>query len=210
MLEVAARGASPVDAAAGPERLFERGALGARLGAAIRALPRPWREAVVLRDVEGLPAADAARVLGIGPRALKSRLHRARIALRHALTSGAPARPAAIAARAAAPVGLRALPAGGCPDLPLVLSRYLEGELSAGTCAELEAHVSGCASCGAACEELLASLSRCRAAGAAKPPLRVRQAVRAALRDALASSASPPARRGRQRAAVSARRRPSR
>jgi RNA polymerase sigma-70 factor (ECF subfamily) len=44
-----------------------------------------------LRDVEGLSGIEAAEVLGIGERALKSRLHRARlrlgVALRAALAS---------------------------------------------------------------------------------------------------------------------------
>jgi RNA polymerase sigma-70 factor (ECF subfamily) len=180
-LEAAGRDATVADPAAGPERAFERGALGSRLAAAIRTLPRPWREAVVLRDIEGRSAAEAAHALGIGERALKSRLHRARVALREALERHAVG-PGAASARPPVTDG------AGCPDLPLVLSRYLEGELSARTCAELEAHVSGCASCGPTCDELLASLSRCRAAGEAKPPLRVRQAVRAALRGALATT----------------------
>ncbi|MCP3100766.1 sigma-70 family RNA polymerase sigma factor [Myxococcus sp. K15C18031901] len=52
--------------------------VGTVLEAAIRALPEPQRQALLLRDVEGLPAEDAARVVGIEVRALKSRLHRAR------------------------------------------------------------------------------------------------------------------------------------
>ncbi|MCE9670499.1 sigma-70 family RNA polymerase sigma factor [Myxococcus stipitatus] len=52
--------------------------VGAILEAAIRALPEPQRQALLLRDVEGLSAEDAARVAGIEVRALKSRLHRAR------------------------------------------------------------------------------------------------------------------------------------
>ena len=39
----------------------------------------------MLRDVEGLSTADAAGVLEIGERALKSRLHRGRMALRREL-----------------------------------------------------------------------------------------------------------------------------
>lgn len=39
------------------------------------------REVLILRDLEGLRGAEAAEVLGIGERALKSRLHRARLRL---------------------------------------------------------------------------------------------------------------------------------
>ena len=39
------------------------------------------REVLTLRDLEGLAGSEAAEVLGIGERALKSRLHRARLRL---------------------------------------------------------------------------------------------------------------------------------
>ncbi len=38
--------------------------------------------AVVLRDIEGLSTEEAAAVVGIGPAAFKSRLHRGRMRLR--------------------------------------------------------------------------------------------------------------------------------
>ncbi|KPK16338.1 MAG: hypothetical protein AMJ62_05900 [Myxococcales bacterium SG8_38] len=43
------------------------------------------QEALILRDIEGLQASEAAALLGIGERALKSRLHRARLRLAAAL-----------------------------------------------------------------------------------------------------------------------------
>jgi len=43
------------------------------------------REVLVLRDLEGLRGSEAAKLLGIGERALKSRLHRARLRLAVAL-----------------------------------------------------------------------------------------------------------------------------
>lgn len=65
-----------------PDAIFESreflGAVERRLG----ELPDDYRVAVVLRDVEGLGTAEAAELLGIGERALKSRLHRGRMALR--------------------------------------------------------------------------------------------------------------------------------
>ena len=48
-------------------------------------LPPDYRSAMSLRDVEGLSTSEAAEVLGIGERALTSRLHRGRMALRSAL-----------------------------------------------------------------------------------------------------------------------------
>jgi RNA polymerase sigma-70 factor, ECF subfamily len=49
-------------------------------------LPDDYRVAVVLRDVEGLSASEAAEILNIGEAALKSRLHRGRVLLRQYLS----------------------------------------------------------------------------------------------------------------------------
>lgn len=43
------------------------------------------REVLILRDLEGLRGSEAAEALGVGERALKSRLHRARLRLAVAL-----------------------------------------------------------------------------------------------------------------------------
>ncbi|MBI2455699.1 MAG: sigma-70 family RNA polymerase sigma factor [candidate division NC10 bacterium] len=48
----------------------------------IAALPVDYRTALVLRDVEGLSNAEVADVLGVRLAAVKSRVHRARLALR--------------------------------------------------------------------------------------------------------------------------------
>ena len=68
-----------------PDELFESREFLAAVDAALQRLPPNTRAAVVLRDVEGLSAAEAAEVLTIGERALKSRLHRGRMALRREL-----------------------------------------------------------------------------------------------------------------------------
>ncbi|AKF83307.1 RNA polymerase sigma factor [Myxococcus fulvus 124B02] len=64
--------------------------LGAVLREALGTLSASDREALLLRDVEGLSAEEAARRTGIDVRAHKSRLHRARMRLREKLsgTSG--------------------------------------------------------------------------------------------------------------------------
>jgi RNA polymerase sigma-70 factor (ECF subfamily) len=56
-----------------------------RIDRALAQLPPDYRTAVVLRDVQGLSAAEAAEVLEIGEPALKSRLHRGRVLLRQLL-----------------------------------------------------------------------------------------------------------------------------
>jgi RNA polymerase sigma-70 factor (ECF subfamily) len=52
------------------------------LAAALSELEPAHREVILLRDVEGLTAPEAAERLGLSVQALKSRLHRAREALR--------------------------------------------------------------------------------------------------------------------------------
>ncbi len=68
-----------------PDQVFESREFLAAVGAALARLPTDNRAAVVLRDVEGLTTAEAADALGIEQRALKSRLHRGRMALRREL-----------------------------------------------------------------------------------------------------------------------------
>lgn len=65
-----------------PDEVFERREFLDALDNALRRLPEEYRAAVVLRDIEGLDTNEAASVLEIGETALKSRLHRGRMALR--------------------------------------------------------------------------------------------------------------------------------
>jgi len=53
--------------------------------AAIAQLDEKYRDVYVLADVEGLPNAEIASLLGLGLPAVKSRLHRARLMMREAL-----------------------------------------------------------------------------------------------------------------------------
>jgi RNA polymerase sigma-70 factor (ECF subfamily) len=52
---------------------------------AIARLPEMYRDLFVLADVEGLPNAEIAELLGLSVPAVKSRLHRARLMMRKAL-----------------------------------------------------------------------------------------------------------------------------
>jgi RNA polymerase sigma-70 factor (ECF subfamily) len=53
---------------------------------AIDALPPDHRTALVLHDVEGMSDADIAEVLGVGPSAVRARVHRSRLFLRQRLS----------------------------------------------------------------------------------------------------------------------------
>jgi RNA polymerase sigma-70 factor (ECF subfamily) len=63
------------DAAAGEEE-------SAMMREAIAELPESYREVVVLRDIVGVDTAEAARHLGTSENNVKTRLHRARLALK--------------------------------------------------------------------------------------------------------------------------------
>ncbi len=77
---------SPLDGSAGrnesvPGELV-RAETRARVRACIDRLPEPHREVLRLRDLEEFDTETTARLLGIKPNAVKTRLHRARQALR--------------------------------------------------------------------------------------------------------------------------------
>jgi RNA polymerase sigma-70 factor (ECF subfamily) len=55
------------------------------IGEAIRELPETYRAVILLRDVEELTTEEAASVLDISTDLVKTRLHRARLALRQKL-----------------------------------------------------------------------------------------------------------------------------
>jgi len=73
-----------------PVRVWENQALArltqaetcARVRACIDRLPNPYRQVLLLRDIEDLDTEQTAAHLGINPGAVKTRLHRARQALR--------------------------------------------------------------------------------------------------------------------------------
>ena len=124
---------------------------------------------ILLRDVEELTAPEAAVALGVSVDALKSRLHRARAALRDALKPLLePNAPQA---------------ASSCPEVATLWSRKLEGDLSQDDCAQMERHLRSCTACTAACDSLKRALLACRrsATDAVRPEVqaRVRAAVRA-------------------------------
>jgi RNA polymerase sigma-70 factor (ECF subfamily) len=120
--------------------------------AALDALEPMYREVLVPRDVEGLPAADVAEALGLTVEAVKSRLHRARMAVRERV----------------APVlslGADGPPAASCRDVVELFSQRMEGEIDGASCAELERHLQGCPVCRGRCDSLRATLALCRKAG---------------------------------------------
>jgi RNA polymerase sigma-70 factor (ECF subfamily) len=70
-----------------PEQALENKELREALDQAIDKLPKKYRMALVLRDMEGLSAAETGAVMGLSERAVKSRLHRARLFVRRELST---------------------------------------------------------------------------------------------------------------------------
>jgi RNA polymerase sigma-70 factor (ECF subfamily) len=154
--------------AAPPDESVSERQIGAALEASIAALAPPYREVLLLRDVEGLSASEVASVVGVAVPAVKSRLHRARLAVRERLL---PFLEAKMPARQP-----------GCPDIAPMLSRYLEGEIGPDDCAAMERHVESCESCQLECNSLRRILSLCQSSGHDAPvPVDVQAAVRRAL-----------------------------
>jgi len=81
-LHVAAHGEFTSRLGEGPDRLLEQKELGERLQQALDRLPFDQRTAIVLREIDGLSYDDIAFSLGVAIGTVKSRLTRARQALR--------------------------------------------------------------------------------------------------------------------------------
>lgn len=106
-----------------------------RLRRALRGLATEDREVIVLRDMVGMSGAETAVALEISVAAMKSRLHRARLALKREVEGGEAARPAARA------------DTFGCADVLEDLSLYMDGELGAEGAAAIDEHLRECDRC---------------------------------------------------------------
>ncbi|MCX5724894.1 MAG: RNA polymerase sigma factor [Nitrospirae bacterium] len=70
-----------------PEEALQNKELRQALDQAIDALPKKYRMVLVLRDMEGLQAKEVGTIMGLNERAVKSRLHRARLFVRRELSA---------------------------------------------------------------------------------------------------------------------------
>jgi RNA polymerase sigma-70 factor (ECF subfamily) len=76
-----------------PEEMLANKQLRRALDQAIRKLPPKYRLVLILRDMEGLSAKEVGSIMGLNERAVKSRLHRARLFVRRELSAGGHAGP---------------------------------------------------------------------------------------------------------------------
>ena len=70
-----------------PEEALENKELRQALDAAINKLPGKYKMVLVLRDMEGVSAKEVGTIMGLNERAVKSRLHRARLFVRRELSA---------------------------------------------------------------------------------------------------------------------------
>jgi RNA polymerase sigma-70 factor (ECF subfamily) len=70
-----------------PEEALQNKELRRALDQAIDKLPKIYRMTLVLRDMEGLSAKEVGAIMGANERAVKSRLHRARLFVRRELSA---------------------------------------------------------------------------------------------------------------------------
>lgn len=70
-----------------PEEALQNKQLRQALNDAIDRLPPKYKMVLVLRDMEGLSAKEVGSIMGLNERAVKSRLHRARLFVRRELSA---------------------------------------------------------------------------------------------------------------------------
>lgn len=128
---------------------------------AMDGLAPMYREVLLLRDVEGLTAPEVADALGLKVEAVKSRLHRARLAVR--------AQVAPLLQKPVTPEGEEGDAAEPCPDVLQMYSRHVEGDISSDVCRQMEDHLRHCPKCNGACDSLRRTLALCGSSRASVP-----------------------------------------
>jgi RNA polymerase sigma-70 factor (ECF subfamily) len=130
-------------------------------------LPPEQKEILWLRDVEGLSGQETADALGLSLEATKSRLHRARSALRQIVSESLAEGPPR--------------PTHACPDVVEMMSRKWEGDLVVSDCAAMEKHVAACPFCKGRCDGLRQVLTLCQKIATERVPEQIRQKIRGLL-----------------------------
>jgi RNA polymerase sigma-70 factor (ECF subfamily) len=162
-----------------PESLLLRRERAKRLREAVQKLPSEYRLILVLHDMEDLSDSDVAEITGLRPGTVRVRLHRARLFVRKELAKQVQYRERDRASKliaerqhSAEPRQLR------CKEMFAELSNYLDDELDASLCEELEKHMDGCEPCQAFLSTLERSIEECRKTPNKLPDPRIASKVR--------------------------------
>jgi len=106
---------------------------------------------------------------------------------------------------------MKATPDANCREMFNRVSAYLDGELPAAECREIERHCQGCDRCAEFIDSLRHTVGLCREAGQRPLPADVRSRAKARIRELMgvalpgSTPAAPPRRRARPSASPSAR-----
>lgn len=134
---------------------------------AILGVPPQYRMVLVLHDMEDLDPNLIAQILQIQPGTVRVRLHRARLSVRkemsRILREMRNTTPSPREKQKATPLkpGTRQRPPG-CRDLFANLSEYLDGNVDAQSCDEMQKHIDACPACVAFIHDLQQAIDRCR------------------------------------------------
>lgn len=156
--------ADHVSHAPSPDTLAAHKQLSSVVDRALNSLDPGEREVILLRDVEGMSNQQAADSLQISQNALKSRLHRARTALRTAAHQLIGERPDQ--------------PNPRCPEVVEAFSRKLEGDLSDVDCSALQQHLQQCPECTRRCDSIRQILGACKMLRTESDPIEMKKIVR--------------------------------
>lgn len=133
---------------------------------AVLGLPPTLRVVLVLHDMEELTTEQVAMILGLRPGTVAVRLHRGRLTLRkemnRMLKGDAVPKTTKTPGSTYPQAAARTKRSVQCRGLFAQLSEYLDGTVSASTCAEIEAHMNACPNCVAFLNDLRASIDRCK------------------------------------------------
>jgi RNA polymerase sigma-70 factor, ECF subfamily len=162
-----------------PETSLLRRENAKHLREAVQKLRPDYRLILVLHDMEELSDVDVAEITGLRPGTIRVRLHRARLFVRKELAKqvqhrmhGETAKPSGEMHPSAQPGQRR------CKEMFAELSNYLDDELDASLCEELEKHMDGCEPCKAFLSSLENSIQQCRKAPNESPDPRVAARLR--------------------------------
>lgn len=173
----------------GKESESERREAIARVQAHVAGLPEHLRLPVVFKDMLGLSVGDTAESLGLAENTVKTRLHRARLALRKAMLAGGRT------VQAPAPLYERQV----CLDLLKAKLDAMDRSGTGGTIARFRVpQAEVCSRCRAVFRELDLVQDACAQMSAGELPTELRNKVLAAVRDRASRDGSGGPRRGRR------------
>ena len=152
------------DKSDGPEEHAQQAEESKLLHSAVLTLPAPYRIVLVLHDMEELDTELVAEILGVQPGTVRVRLHRARLAVRKAMT---------LLLQGQLPewtkpersVQKKRILHGRNPECRSIfnnLSELLDHRLRQPSCEQIEKHIQSCPPCVAFLKDLSDAIDRCK------------------------------------------------